>query len=272
VEFEGGERFSDAQLIPVYSGTSHAPIRFTSYGRGQATLTRGIWLNSIAWLVFKNLRITGPEDGIGSGYGSGARHVSILRDVISGVPGVGVSASNPLDYGWTIAGDDIRDTGDSGVVAVGGSTVVWANQIVHTGINHEIRWAKHGIYSKGPWARIIGNRIVGVSSEGISTRFRDAFVFANYIRGGAVGIGYWQNDKRAGTTVICANTISHVHYGVLLGPQSGRVRERLWVVDNHIATSRRDAVYDPGHRAAVRASANVVTRSASQPAARACHR
>src|SRR5438477_11152798 len=44
VRFQGGARFSDTTLMPgqgfLASGTRGHPIVFTSYGRGQATLTQ----------------------------------------------------------------------------------------------------------------------------------------------------------------------------------------------------------------------------------------
>jgi hypothetical protein len=275
VRFRAGRNFSDAQLMPRNSGTSAAPIRFTSYGRGRANLARGVWFTSISWIAIDQLRISGVANGIASGYGSGARHVAIRRNVISDV-GIAVNSTNHADYAWTITGNYIADTRDSGVVVQGGWADIAGNQIINTGTDPAIPYDKHGIYSKGPQARIVGNSIVRFSAQGISTRFRDAFISGNLIAGGAAGVGYWQQDRRAGTTLICGNTIAGVRYGVLIGPESGQSRERFRILDNGIATTGGPGVYEPSGHAALSAFRNIVnTRhpSAVEPAhAQACDR
>ncbi|MEO8716285.1 MAG: right-handed parallel beta-helix repeat-containing protein, partial [Acetobacteraceae bacterium] len=273
VDFQGGGTFSDAQLMPRNSGASGAPIRFTSYGGGRATLTRGVWFASIAWITIDGLRITGVADGIASGYGLGARHVAIRQNVISDV-GIAVNSTNHADYAWTIIRNHIVNTRDSGVVMQGGWADIEANQITNTGTDSAIPYDKHGIYSKGPLERIVGNRIVRFSAQGISTRYRDAFIAGNVIEGGDAGVGYWQQDARAGTTSICGNTILGVRYGVLIGPQSGESRERFRLVGNHIATTGGPGVYQPFGHPALSATRNLVTTrrvSALKPAgAQAC--
>jgi Right handed beta helix region len=263
VAFKGGSVFRDAQLEVLRSGRSGAPIRFTSYGKGRATLTRGIWFRSISWVQFDNLRLVGTANGIVSGYGSGARFIGIYDNVITRV-GVAVNSAHPYDYGWVIAGNRISLTGDSGIVTQGASMLITHNDIVHTGRDRSIPWAKHGIYSKGGNVKIVGNRIVGFSAQGVSTRYHDAFISGNRIVGGSAGIAYWQQDPQAGTTVICGNTIGKVRYGVLIGPESGSHRERFRILGNHIATRGGPAVYDPG-RAEMSAVRNVVsTRDAAR--------
>jgi hypothetical protein len=270
VAFHDGSVFRDAQLIPRNSGMSGAAIRFTSYGKGRATLTRGIWFRSISWVRFDHLRLVGAENGIASGYGSGSRFIGVFDNVITRV-GVGVNEAHPNDYGWTIAGNSISRTLDSGIITQGGATLIAQNLIAQTGVARWIPWAKHGIYSKGANVRIVANQIVGFSAQGVSTRFRDAFISGNRIVGGPAGIGYWQQDPRGGTTVICGNTISAVHFGLLIGPESGRHRERFWIVDNHIATNGGAGVYVPSGRPALTAVGNVVSRrdAAAVSAARA---
>jgi hypothetical protein len=260
VEFRAGGIFSDSQLMPRRSGTSGAPIRFSSYGGGRATLARGVWFASIAWIEIDGLRIRGVADGIASGYGSGARHVTILDNVISDV-GIAVNSTNPSDDAWTISGNRIAGTRDSGLVVQGDSADISGNQITNTGTDLAIPYDRHGIYSKSPHARIVGNRIVGFQAQGISTRFRDAIVSGNFIEGGDAGVGYWQQDRRAGTTVICGNTIARVRYGVLVGPERGPTRERFRIFDNHIDTSGGPAVYVPSGHPLLYKSRNVVTAS-----------
>ncbi len=258
VEFQGGAVFSDAQLIPHNSGRPAAPILFTSHGRGRATLTRGVWLTSIRWIGIVGLRLTRAENGVGSGYGSGSTHVAVVNNVISGV-GVAVNASNPADYGWWIAANRIDHTRDSGVITLGAAADIAANQITNTGTDAAIHYDKHGIYSKGPDARILANTIANFSAQGVSTRFRGAFISGNLIESGQAGVGYWQDDAHGGTTVVCGNTIARVHYGVLIGPQSGHSKERFRILDNHISTTGGPGVYDPYGRAAVSFSKNIVS-------------
>ncbi len=264
VELRAGRIFSDQQLMPRRSGASAAPIRFTSYGGGRATLAGGVWLASIAWIEIDGLRITGSEDGIASGSGSGARHISILDNVISNV-GIAVNSTNPADDAWEVSGNRIADTRDSGVVVQGDSADVLRNEITNTGTDRAIPYDKHGIYSKSPHARIVGNRIVGFQAQGISTRFADAFISGNLIGGGDAGVGYWQQDQRAGTTVICGNTIDRVRYGVLIGPEHGPSRERFRIRDNRIETSGGPLIYVPAGHPPIDSSQNVVSSGDLRP-------
>lgn len=258
VELRAGRTYSDAQLMPRRSGASGAPIRFTSYGGGRATLARGVWLASIAWIEIGGLRISGSEDGVASGFGSGARHISILDNVISYVS-IAVNSTNPADDAWEVSGNRIADTRDSGVVVEGDAADVSRNQITNTGTDRAIPYDKHGIYSKSRHARMVGNRIVGFQAQGISTRFADAFISGNFIAGGDAGVGHWQQDRSAGTTVICGNTIDRVRYGVLLGPEHGSSRERFRILDNRIETSGGPRIYAPYGSPPIHASQNAVT-------------
>ena len=213
-------------------------------------------------------------DAIASGYGTGARHVGISDDVISNVR-IAVNSTNPADDAWTISGNRIADTRDSGVIVEGDSADISGNQITDTGTDLAIPYDKHGIYSKSAHARIVGNRIVGFQAQGISTRFADAFISDNVIEGGEAGVGYWQQDRTAGTTVICGNSIARVRYGVLLGPESGSARERFRIFDNDIKTDGGPAVYTPSGHPVVDGSRNVATASdfptsQSHAAARRC--
>src|SRR4051794_24729130 len=79
VLFEGGATFSDTDLEPTGSG-----VTFSSYGSGQANLTRGIWFASKSNLVFDNLAVdtglSSPPDGAGlqaSASGSGSTDITI---------------------------------------------------------------------------------------------------------------------------------------------------------------------------------------------------
>src|SRR4051794_34689208 len=79
VLFQGGATFSDTDLEPTGSG-----VTFSSYGSGQANLSRGIWFATKSNLVFDNLAVdtglSNPADGAGlqaSATGSGSTDITI---------------------------------------------------------------------------------------------------------------------------------------------------------------------------------------------------
>ena len=278
VAFRGGRTFADDQLLPQRSGARGAPIRYGSYGTSAAILARGMWLASVSWIKVEGLRFRNTDRPIASGSGSGARHITLARNVITDVS-IAIDSANPADHAWRIEDNRIGRTGDSGIVAQGSAFTVVANKISRTGLDRTIPYAKHGIYSKSARARIVGNRITGFEAQGISTRFHDAVIEDNIVQQGGDGIGYFGDDPVAGTTTICGNTIADVRYGVLIGIQAdgaaGQTQERFQILRNTIATTGGPGIYDPGNGAHITAAGNRVRRtSGMQPVRRAprCHR
>jgi hypothetical protein len=270
VAFRGGRKFGGAPLIPQSSGSPGASIRYRSFGRRQATLTQGVFLYSIAWITIDGLRIRGAGQGIASGVeGSGARHIRLLHNAISDVQ-IGINSPNARDTAWRIAHNRITRTGDSGLILQGADITVKRNGISSTGNDRRINYAKHGIYAKGPRITMLGNRIKGFATEGISTRFRDALIVDNVIEKGEGGVGYYPDDSSAGTTVIRGNTISRVDYGIYIAPDgtAGLSRERFRVVANTILT-RGPAIDAPAGGGRVEASGNRVQRTPSRERATA---
>ncbi|HTE63266.1 MAG TPA: right-handed parallel beta-helix repeat-containing protein [Solirubrobacteraceae bacterium] len=268
VAFRAGRTFADDQLTPRRSGARGAPIAYRSYGGSAATLARGAWLASVSWISVARLRFHGTDQAIASGRGSGARHITVVRNLISDVD-VAVNSANPADRAWRIAHNRIVRTGDSGIIAQGSSFTIAANEITRTGLDRGIPYDKHGIYSKSARARIVGNRITGFQAQGISTRFRDAVIEDNVVRDGGDGIGYWGDDPVAGTTTICGNTIAGVRYGVLIGGDgaAGQTQERFRILRNTITTTGGAGVYNAGGLPRVTAAGNRVRRTrGAQPA------
>jgi parallel beta helix pectate lyase-like protein len=263
VVFRGGDRFGDAPLIPRSSGSRRARIRYGSFGGGQAILTRGVFLASIAWITIDGLRIRGAEQGIASGTeGSGARHIELLHNTISDVQ-IGVNSPNAGDSAWRIADNHVTRTGDSGLILEGADFTVVGNRITSTGTDPTIAYGKHGIYAKGARLTMLRNRIEGFATEGISTRFRDAVIAGNVIQKGDGGVGYYADDPAAGTTTIRANRLARVGYGIYIAPEgaAGPSRERVRVERNTIVASDGPAIDAPGGRGRVEAAGNRVRRA-----------
>jgi hypothetical protein len=262
VVFRGGRTYGDAPLIPRSSGSRRARIRYGSFGGGPATLTRGVFLASIAWITIDGLRIRGARQGIESGAeGSGARHIRLLHNTISDVQ-IGVNSPNARDAAWRIADNRIMRTGDSGLILEGANFTIVRNRIASTGMDPQINYGKHGIYAKGARLTLLRNRIQGFATEGISTRFRDAVIVGNEIENGPGGIGYYADDPEAGTTVIRGNTITRVGYGIYIAPDgaAGPSRERFRVVANKILTRGGAPIDAPAGRGRVEVSGNHVRR------------
>ena len=144
----------------------------------------------------------------------------------------------------------IDHTGDSGIVVQGRFASISGNVITNTGTDSSIPYARHGIYSKSQHARIVGNRIVGFSAQGISTRSAGAFIAGNLVQRGSAGVGYWRDGPVAGTTVICGNVIAEVRYGVLIGDSGApdAFGERFRITRNRIRAPLERGIYVPsGH-------------------------
>src|SRR6266516_4221239 len=93
------------------NGTTAQPIVFDSYGTGRATLTAGIYLNSVSNLDFETLNVTSTGKGIFSSAGGTGVGTILLRDLtISDVPLAGISSNNLADRAWRIEGVRISRT------------------------------------------------------------------------------------------------------------------------------------------------------------------
>ena len=208
VLFAGGASFSDETLMPSRSGASGAYVVYGSYGGAKASLTKGVWFRDTSWLAFQDLSITGPSQGItASGSGAGASNIVVQNSRIANVT-TAIQAPNKADKGWLLRSNVIEDTRDSGIILLGEGHTVADSKIVRTGTDSSIPYGKHGIYLKASNSRVAGNTIREFSSEGVSTRLPYTVVEGNAISNGAHGIGWYQNDSRAGTSRWRNNTIT----------------------------------------------------------------
>jgi hypothetical protein len=221
VLFEGGATFSDDALMPGWgesaSGTSAAPISFGSYGQGQATITQGVWFKSDNNLAFQNLTFGADSGTAGAGFQGNGEGITILHTTIEHASlGINAEGAN-----WTIAGNTINDTGDSGMLlgytagapgepAGGNNFLVTGNTITNTGLNPAITYGTHGIYDKVTNSTITGNTISHFNDDGISVRYRDSTISDNHLSYGAIGLAWFQYDTTAGTSRWTDNSISHV--------------------------------------------------------------
>lgn len=227
VLFRAGERFGDDTLMPghgmLVSGSPRAPISFGTWGRGRATLPRGIWLGHDArhpygpsHLVFKRLAL-GPAVGF-QGTGTDIALLDLKITNIVGPHRLGETGIEAQGSHWLIAGNHIDRTGDSGMLlgfdvsvpgqpAGGDDYRVLDNTIEHTGLDPAITFGTHGIYSKVTNITIARNRIVGFRNDGVSVRYHGARVIDNDIAHGSIGIAWFQYDTTGGTTQFVGNTI-----------------------------------------------------------------
>jgi hypothetical protein len=224
VLLRGGAGFADP-LLPPRSGEPGTPISFASYGGGRAALPAGVWFRGRHDLAFDALEIEGA-----SFLGHGDRIVLTNSQIFRS--GMGVYAEGRR---WSIAGNEIWDTGDSGLVLLGAYMKVTRNRIENTGRDHRIHYGKHGIYLRAAHAQVMDNVIHGFADNGISVRYRDSVLERNQIDGGPIGIAWFQYDTRRGVSSWVGNEISHTTTAgiyVSRADQAGRTRESFVIARN----------------------------------------
>lgn len=196
VLLRGRASFAHA-LMPERSGSPGAPIAFGSYGHGRARLPHGVWFRGRHDLRFDRLALPGAAF---VGHGD---LISLTRSAIARA-GMGVFAAG---HDWWIAGNTVRDTGDSGLILLGRRMTVAGNRIEHTGRDPRIGYGKHGIYLNAADARVSGNDVRGFADNGISVRYRNSVVERNRIADGPIGIAWFQYDRVPGTSMWTDNAI-----------------------------------------------------------------
>ena len=215
VRFRGGDVFTDSTLMPRSSGAAGAPVTFTSYGSGRATISNAsgaVWFSGKQWLTFDNLVFTTGNAAknvfAGSG-GAGSTDITIQNSVVENGAGVGIIAPTAADTRWTIRNNTIRHIGDSGMILLSPATTVDGNTIVDTGWNSSITYAKHGIYAKARDLTIADNDISrSADGQAVSIRFAGARVVGNRIHDTGYAFGFFDYDTgSAGTSYIYGNTV-----------------------------------------------------------------
>jgi hypothetical protein len=224
--------------MPGVSGAAGAPIVYGSYGTGKASLPQGIWFMGVNWLVFQDLAISGPSQGVcASANGSGASHVTVQNMAISNV-GIAINSANYADTDWTVQSNTVDQTRDSGMILLGDRFSVSANTITNTGTDSSISYGKHGIYLKAANSTVTNNTIRDFSEDGVSVRYRNSTVENNTIANGAIGIAWFQYDPVAGTSHWRNNTISGTTAADIYVSDSdtaGNTRESFVITDNSLA-------------------------------------
>jgi hypothetical protein len=214
VLFEGGKVFSGRELEPSASGTARAPIRFASYGGGRAELKGGtdVWIPPGRHdLVFANLDFSGSQILFASAAeGSGTYRITIRHSSFHDTPQGAINISNRADRDWTITRTSFHHIGDSGIFVWGSDVTISDSTITDIGWNPAITWGAHGIYDKGRRTVIVHNTISDFQANGVSLRSDSALVAHNTIRGGPIGIAYFDFDARSGSTEVTDNRVSGV--------------------------------------------------------------
>jgi hypothetical protein len=284
VLFEGGATFTDEALMPGWgtgaSGTAGAPIVFGSYGPGEAALTQGVWFDGEEHLSFRGLVLgTGTGDE-GHGFQGNGNGIVVLGLRIEHVT-LGINAAG---NGWTIVGNTIRDTGDSGMLlgykanaagdpAGGSNYVVSRNTVSDTGLDPAIPYGTHGIYDKVADSLISENTISDFRDDGVSARYRDSTIYGNHISDGEIGLAWFQYDVSAGSSSWTGNVISDVDTGIFVcsGQQGCLPPIESFHFEGNVITARSPSSSVPPLDAPSPVSAPAVHRSAAKRAARRRH-
>ena len=241
---QGGATFRGT-LVPRSSGTKRRPIVFGSFGRDRPRIIgrRGaVWLPpGRSHLRFVRLDLTARTDVFSSsGRGAGSVGIRIESSALHDSRGAGVIAPKSSDRDWVVTGNTIARAGDSGIIFLGSGFDIAENEIVDTGGNARITWAKHGIYAKGPNATLRGNRIRNFSASGITLRFRGSRVIGNVVEAGPIGISFFQEDRVQSTSLISRNTLARTSDAgiyVSRGDSGGATRESFVIELNTLMTA-----------------------------------
>jgi parallel beta helix pectate lyase-like protein len=258
VLFKGGQVFT-GQLRPPSSGTRSAPIRYGSYGSGRAILSNQsdtvFRLRDRSYVTLDGLELTsqGAKQQLVLSLGGSNVGITIRACVLRDTASFAINSANKTDAGWTIAGNTIERVDESGILFVGSDFTVADNAILSTGLAPAD--PAHGIYAKGPRARLLGNTIAHFEADGISIRYEDSVVEGNRISDGPAGVAFFQESSVGGTTRIAYNTLSRVKVGVYLDPAP---LESFVIANNTIDTTSDDPALDLNRTRSLTVANNVV--------------
>jgi hypothetical protein len=227
VLFRGRAVFRDRRLTPRHSGRRGAPIQFGAFGGGLPVLAKGVRFKGRHDLSFSDLELRRTHQGI---LGRGIR-IRVARCSIHDVS----IALNVFGRGWTIEDNAVRNTGDSALILQGESHAVRRNVISNAGTNTRIPYGKHGVYMKSSSTLVERNVIAGFADSGVSSRKRHGRITSNTIGDGDIGISWFQNDRRGGTSRWTRNVIyGTTAAGIYISPydSAGPTRERFLITNN----------------------------------------
>jgi Periplasmic copper-binding protein (NosD) len=239
VLFEGGQAFSDSQLMPPSSGSAAAPIFYGSYGTGQATIPHGVWFVQ-DHVVLENLAFNSTVFG-GSEVKGTSNGVILEHDTItlpSGNQSLGLYANG---QGWVIQDSTFNNTGLSGMLLNGDGYTVHGNTITNVGLDHSVGYNGHGIYLDAADATVTNNTITNAGESGVSARYRNSTIAGNTIANVNIGIDFYQTDPVAGRSSWTQNRISGTtEAGIYVCPNgaAGNTDESFTITGNaiHVAT------------------------------------
>jgi hypothetical protein len=240
VLFQGGAEFADAPLEPHNSGTGETPIVYGSFGGGRARLRQPVVLSASRGIVVQDLEIKGVDQGIVSSASSssGSREIVIQRNRIADA-GIAINSANAGDADWTVRANEIQGTRDSGLIVLAERARIEGNTISETGLDTGISYGKHGIYLKGANGEVVGNRIRDArDGSAVTVRRRDSLVENNDIQGGKIGISWFQEDPKAGTSRWVGNRIAGTERAcIYVSPSdaAGKTRESFEITGNRLS-------------------------------------
>jgi parallel beta-helix repeat protein len=246
VLFQGGASF-EGPLVPWGTGKQGKPTVYGSYGTGKATIestaNNVVFFHAASWVTVQNLRLTtlGTDDHVVvSDPATTSAYITLKNDLITNTAAFGINSPSLTDHDWTIQGNTVSNTGETGITFRGSGFDVIGNIVQNTGRSPSE--ASHGVYAKGPNAQVIGNVINGFATSGVSIRYQNAVVQGNAIGGGLMGIGQFQDDgvTAGGVSTIAYNTIGDVSLcGIYL---DGSSLESFDIVDNTIDTTAGNGI------------------------------
>jgi len=246
VLLQGGQTF-DGPLVPWGSGKQGKPVVFASYGSGKATIASSnnniVFFHAVSWVTLQNLKLTanGTDDHIvASDPTTTSAYITLQNDLITNTAAFGINSPSLTDHDWTITGNTISETNETGITFRGANFKVIGNVVQDTGL-HPSEGA-HGVYAKGPSAQVIGNTITNFNASGVSIRYQNSQVIGNAISNGMIGISYFQDAdvKSGGTSTIAYNKIFNVSLaGMYL---DGGTLESFVIANNTVWTLGGNAI------------------------------
>ena len=276
VRFAGGATWN-AMLAPAASGTTAAPIVFSTYGAGRAVLDgagatgyAGIAVTNRSSLVFEHLAIrhwTGDGQGV---YLVGARSVRFTDVVVETRPRASTVAVGTLDRrtieafrvsriagaagsgvginvttgssGFHVTDTVLEHVADSCVIDQGADSLYERVTVTDCGFGG-ITYGTHGLYLKGPRQTLRDSTVSGAYSNCISVRYQDATITGNTVSNCPIGIAYFDSSSAAGTVTLLRNRVSDTGTGIYI---DSAPTQNFRISQNTIVGGRRSGATTEG--------------------------
>jgi hypothetical protein len=294
VRFAGGATWN-AMLAPAASGTTAAPIVFSTYGAGRAVLDgagatgyAGIAVTNRSSLVFEHLAVrrwTGDSQGV---YLVGAHSVRFTDVVvedssegfhqspsapstgvtietsrisrIAGAAGSGVGINVTTgSSGYHVTDTVLEHVADSCVIDQGADSLYERITATDCGFGG-ITYGTHGLYLKGPRQTLRDSTVSGAYTNCISVRFQDAAITGNTVSNCPIGIAWFDSSTAGGTITLLRNRVSDTGTGIYIDSaptQSFRISHNTIVGGRRSGTTTEGIVSNNALRLAI--TNNIVT-------------